>query len=596
MKIFNSKLILFLLIIFVSCFVFYGPIPSILTWDLFGHYFYLPMTFDQHSLVLSDLSYPEQINSTYKVAPTLYQFVQAESGNYFTKYTAGWAILQSPFYLLAEIWANFAGVKTDGFTYPYQVMIYLGSWFYAMLGLIFTRKVLLHFFKDSVTSLLLVLLVLGTNLFFMFFRSVGQSNIFAFFLVALLIHLIIRFYKNPNWRLASMLGVVWGLLVLVRPPDGIMGLLIFLWNIHSWQDFKNRFRWFVSEKRKLTVTLMLVFFITFLPQMLYWYSATGSLLINSYSNNNGEGFDFFDPYLLEFLFSFRKGWLVYTPLMIFAFTGAVVMIRKNVSGRMMTVVAVLFLYVIASWTCWWYGASLSSRAAVDMYAICIVFIGFAINSIQKRGVKIAVGLLCAFFVFLNLFQTYQISNYILDHSFMTRQYYFSTFLQTSQPTEEQSALLAFDRERAYTEGFSENEQDYTATILLEETFSVAQNLNQSNEYAVEYFLPAKQYVKKSHCWIKITWFYEGDLNSLAQTIFYVATVHRSDLYGWQGYAIQNESVFKDSVNKSVSFMYLTPNIRTKKDRLLFGAMNNSQTTSIFTGRKIEFFEPTVDYE
>jgi hypothetical protein len=179
---------------------------------------------------------------------------------------------------------------------------------------------------------------------------------------------------------------------------------------------------------------------------------------------------------------------------------------------------------------------------------------------------------------------------------MTRQYYFSTFLQTSQPTEEQSALLAFDRERAYTEGFSENEQDYTATVLLEETFSVAQHLNQSNEYAVEYFLPAEQYVKKSHCWIKITWFYEGDLNSLAQTIFYVATVHRSDLYGWQGYAIQNENVFKDSVNKSVSFMYLTPNIRTKKDRLLFGAMNNSQTTSILTGRKIEFFEPTVDYE
>lgn len=596
MKIFNSKLILFLLIIFVSCFVFYGPIPFILTADLFGHYLYLPMVFDQHSLVLSDLSYPEQINNTYSVSPALYQFVQAESGNYFTKYTSGWAILQAPFYLIAEVWANIAGEKTDGFTYPYQVMIYVGSWFYAMLGLIFTRKVLLHFFTDGMTSLLLFLLVFGTNLFFMFFRSVGQSNIFAFFLVALLIHVIILFYKNPTWKLGFALGLVWGLLVSVRPPDGILGLLIFLWNINSWQDFKNRFRWFTVEKRKLTLSLMVGFLIMLLPQMLYWYSATGSPIINSYSNNNGEGFDFFDPYLFEFLFSFRKGWLVYTPLMLFAFIGAILMIRKNSSGRVMAIVSVLFLYVIASWTCWWYGSGLGSRAAIDMYVICLVFIGVVFNHVHKRELKIVIGIICSFFIFLNLFQTYQISNYILNNSRMTKEYYFSTFLQTTSPTKEQISLLSFDRDRGYSEGFYKNENDYSRTAILEEKFTKTQNLNQANEYAVEYFLPTCEYIKKSHCWIKTTWFYEGDLNSLTKTIFYVTTVHKSGAYGWQGFTIHDQHVYSDTVNQSVSFMYLTPNIRTKKDRLLFGAMNNSQINSGLTARRIEFFEPKVDYE
>ncbi|MBI3133474.1 MAG: hypothetical protein HYZ14_02255 [Bacteroidetes bacterium] len=597
MKFFNSNTVLGFIILLVAFFVFNPPLHEILSWDILAHYIYLPLAFDQHNLVMHNAAYLEQVNETYHVTPVLYQFVETPDGRLFSKCTAGWALLQLPFYLVAEVWAHLAGVKTDGFTYPYQVMMYFGSWFYAMLGLIFTRKILRHFFSDIYTALLLLLLVFGTNLFFMYYSSVGQSNHFALFAAALLVWRIICFYKNQTTLNAIYVGAAWALLVLIRPPDGIIGLLFFFWNVTSWQSFKEQLTWFFKTHRRITVVVGVTFFVLFLPQMIYWYFSAGSLLLNSYSNNNGEGLDFFDPYLVEFLFSFRKGWLLYTPLMIFAFAGAVVMIRKSKQGRAFSLIAFLFLYVIASWTCWWYGSSFSSRAAIDMYPLCIVFIGFALQGLftslrRKIVTVISVTLLAC----LNLVQTYQASQDILDLSFMTRAYYTSTFLQLSPVTPEQRNLLAFDRERAYVEGFESNKKNYACVYTLESNFSPPESIGPEHEYATEYFIPVADYIHKSHAWIKITWRYEGAPEQLTGTLFYVAARYKDLSYSWQGYAATDNAVYVDSGAHEISFYYLTPNIRTTRDRLLFGAMKNSGEALHLTSRRIEIFEPVVDYQ
>jgi len=49
---------------------------------------------------------------------------------------------------------------------------------------------------------------------------------------------------------------------------------------------------------------------------------SGEFIINPYAAGNpGEGLELLQPHILKVLFSFRKGWFIYTPMMIFTVMG-----------------------------------------------------------------------------------------------------------------------------------------------------------------------------------------------------------------------------------------------------------------------------------
>jgi hypothetical protein len=62
-------------------------------------------------------------------------------------------------------------------------------------------------------------------------------------------------------------------------------------------------------------------------QLIYWKLTTGRWLYYSYEE--GEKVRLFAPYLIPVLFSFKKGWLVYTPLMIFSILGLYSLYKKT---------------------------------------------------------------------------------------------------------------------------------------------------------------------------------------------------------------------------------------------------------------------------
>ena len=59
-------------------------------------------------------------------------------------------------------------------------------------------------------------------------------------------------------------------------------------------------------------------FLVWIPQLLYWKTVTGNYLFYSYAD---EGFFFLNPQILKGLFSYRNGWLIYSPVMFFALLG-----------------------------------------------------------------------------------------------------------------------------------------------------------------------------------------------------------------------------------------------------------------------------------
>ncbi|MBS1582202.1 MAG: glycosyltransferase family 39 protein, partial [Bacteroidetes bacterium] len=297
-----------------------APPRQVLTWDVFGYYLYLPATVIHHDTGLRDPAWLDAVMTTYEPSATLYQLVDGTEGRRVIKYSAGMAVLYAPFFVITHAAAPMLGYPADGFSPPYQWTIAFGCLLYAMLGLFVLRKVLLHFFSDRWTAVLLALVVLGTN--FLQLTALDGTMLThtpLFTLYALLLWGTLRWHERPHARTALLIGASAGLITLVRPSEGACLLIPLLW-LPSGEA-----RW--KRKRQLVVThlghVLLAagaFGIAVLPQPLYWHAVTGQWLFYSYVNP-GEGFDLATPHTMDFLFSFRKGWLLYTPLMVLALIG-----------------------------------------------------------------------------------------------------------------------------------------------------------------------------------------------------------------------------------------------------------------------------------
>lgn len=595
-KYFNSTNILVLISVIITCLVFYPPIPQILSWDIFGHYVYLPLIFENNQIILNDLSYVENVDKIYDVSPAFYQFVATESGHYYTKYTSGWAILMTPFYLIAEFWATLADYPADGFSYPYQLMMYVGSWFYEILGLIYIRKTLLHFFNDKHTSILLLILVFSTNLLWMYYGATGQSHLLALCMLSIFLYHTLKFYQHKTIKQAFICGIFWGLLTLVRPPDGIFGLLFFLWPLNTWKKWTDPLSWFQSLNRKYFICMISAFVLVIFPQSLYWFLSSGSWILNSYANNPGEGFNFQDPFIFEFLFSFRKGWFIYTPLMLLAVIGMYKFSKQHPQGRIISAFILIFIYIASSWSCWWYGASFSSRAMVDSYVLCILPAGYVLLTTKRIVANYVFTIFVIAATSLNLFQTYQFSNKILNHSFMTREYYFSTFFQVNSPDIQQKKLLYFDLEKGYREGFQKNEKNYTCAFTVNSNFNNNDSISAAHPYLSTLRLETKDYILKSHVWIKVTYVMSKPLPTDNKLILYTTMSYKDRDYSWQGFNSTDCGCLNQISCDTLTYFYLTPNIRSNGDDIVFGAMNDDESCVYFKSRTIEFFEPITDYK
>ena len=162
-------LVLFLLMVQARLWAPYWDtrnVQAILTWDAMGYYLYLPAQFIYHDL--SQLHFVADIMREYGPSGSFYQAAQVPGGpegHLVMKYTCGLAILWTPFFWLGHWAAGWLHYPQDGFAAPYQIAIAFGGLVYGLLGLGLLRRVLLRYYSDVVTTLVLVTLVLGSNYF-----------------------------------------------------------------------------------------------------------------------------------------------------------------------------------------------------------------------------------------------------------------------------------------------------------------------------------------------------------------------------------------------------------------------------------------------
>lgn len=436
---------------------------AVLTYDIGGYYLYLP-SFFYYSF--TDFSWFSPLTQPYSLWD-MPQLNPTPTGIPSLKYSMGMAIMELPWFGLAHFTAKIGGYPVDGFSTPYQFWIAIGMMIYTLSGLWIIRAVLLKYFDDKIVTICLIALSLGTHFLIYATFDSPMTHGPLFTLYACILYATHKWYEKPTLGWSIVIGLMGGLCIITRPTDVFVMAIPLAWGLGKIQDIQHRIQYWRAHLPYLIVTVV-CFIIGILPQIIYWKSVTGNWIVYSYGE---EGFFFDGRFLLDTFFSYQKGWLVYTPMMIFALLGFYAL-KKNHASLFPTIL-IFFLvntYVLFSWHCWWYGGGFGQRALIQSYALLIFpFAAFWEHLLrQKAFLKSIAFTFAGLFLCLNLFQSYQSQRGPWEPAYMSRAYYWKIFGKTKDDwkhdrkfldvTDEASPEIEKKYTLVYTNDF-ENEGD-----------------------------------------------------------------------------------------------------------------------------------------
>ncbi len=397
---------------------------GVIRWDIISYYGYLPATFIYDDVSLGFLDNPGFVNDD------KFWYVKADNGNKVILTSMGLAYLYSPFFFIANAIAPHIGQAQDGFSPVYQFFLVFSSLFYMIIGLFLLKSILSRYFKPVTTAITLLLITVGTNLYYYATFEAAMSHGYNFVLIIAFLWSVIHWYRRSSIGYTLLTGFLLGLMTLIRPTNLLAVILLILYDISSLKDLWERIRFFLKNAWKIGV-MIIAFLIPWIPQFIYWYTLTGHLFYNAYQNT-GSAFFFGSPHIIDLLFSYRKGWFLYVPVMFFAMFGLIPLYRRWRKQFWMTVVyVVVMIYVLASWWAWWFGGSYGPRGLIDMYGIMALPLAALIQTSMERrmAVRVITLTLSAFLVFISYYQTQQYYRGIIHYIGMTKKAYWGNFLK-----------------------------------------------------------------------------------------------------------------------------------------------------------------------
>jgi hypothetical protein len=280
-------------------------------------------------VIYKDLKYQDFADSIlqkYWPTPEIQQFTRYPDGSCVLTYSSGMAFMYLPLFTVAHLVARPLGYPADGFSVPYQFALQVGSMLFALVGLWYFRRLLLLYFEDKVAAILLLLLVIGTN--YLNYASIdgGMTHAWLFSLYTFLLLNTHYFYKNPSVKYAARIGMLIGLMILIRPSEMVAVWIPLLWGMESFSaaEIRNKLSFLKEQMPKLLVAVVCVILVGSI-QIAYWKYTSGHWLVFSYGGDD-KGFSWLPPHTDKF--SYRSGWIMYTPLMLMAIIGFVPFAKK----------------------------------------------------------------------------------------------------------------------------------------------------------------------------------------------------------------------------------------------------------------------------
>jgi hypothetical protein len=420
-----------LLVIFIYLFLLNNYIKSVdkvIVADGVGYYDYLPSLFIHHDLNRKD--------KTLQAHPELYQRIQAlgvynDYEDYkVNMYPVGVSFLQLPFFAIASLQSDSQGGLHEGYQQIYQDYVFYAALFYLFLGLILLRILLIHFgIKPPWIVLIQLLAVLATPLSYYAHFEAAFSHVYSFFAISGFAAYTRKWFVLGNKRDFVWASLFFALVIILRQVNGLA--LFFVPFLAGSKDILvSRIKQLFNRQWLTLLCGLGVFTSLVLVQLLVWYYQTGHFFVYSYQ---GYGFNWGNPQFIPILFSFRKGLFIYTPVLLFSFGIFVYWVIEQKFYLLLTWLLpfLLVTYVLSSWFSWFYGCSYGLRAYIEYFPFFFILLALFIQKLSRIGRGILFPFLLAS-LFLNVIQTHQYRNYILDWIEMDFNKYKTIFLKTDK--------------------------------------------------------------------------------------------------------------------------------------------------------------------
>lgn len=384
-----------------------------------GYYAYLPAIFIYHDLTFNfiDNIVNDSLNSNINK-----EFVTNDNGVVFNKYYAGTSIALLPFFALGHITNWIYGLPLDGYAVYYRIFIQVAALFYLLFGLILFAKILgFYGIKDLIIAISMTAIVFGTNIFYYVVSEPSMSHIYSFAFVNLFVYSFINYFKSLHLRFFIIGIVALGMVTLIRP----INILIFFslpFLAGSYVALSSGLKC-LTNKWKVSIAGVILFIMIISVQLILYKIETGSLILYSYAN---EGFNFLNPNMVKFMFSYRKGLFLYTPILFFSLFGMAYFIKDKFKFLSLILFLFLVIYILSSWWMWYYGGSFSQRVMIEYYIY--FFIPFSMLLQKITFPKMAI-LMVIFLIIVCQIQTYQYQRGYIHWSEMNKERYWDNFLR-----------------------------------------------------------------------------------------------------------------------------------------------------------------------
>lgn len=388
-----------------------------------GYYAYLPAIF-----IYQDLNfnfYDKMDMGTYFDAPNQYDYRTDYKGKKLNKYYLGTALAMAPFFGMAHCITKINGGEADGYSTWYQLGISLAAIFWLVVGLHFLNSLLRMFYVDMLNRIWVLLVTsFGTHLFYYVLVEPSMSHVYSFAFVTAFLYYSILYFEKPNIRTAFILSLLLGMIGLIRPVN-LLVVIILPFLAGDVFKFFHGLKWLLAHPIKFFLLLVSFLSVLFLQSLVYKFSV-GTFFVYAYGQ---EGFLFCEPHFFDFLFSYRKGFFLYTPIFLISLFGLFYLAKESFykvwTWLLFFIPAV---YIISSWWIWYYGGSFSARVMVEFIPVFMILLGILFQKIHFRikpfflfGVFLIV-LLCQL-------QTYQYRYYQIHWSEMNKEKYWDVFLR-----------------------------------------------------------------------------------------------------------------------------------------------------------------------
>ncbi|HEY3777874.1 MAG TPA: hypothetical protein VGL35_07435 [Rhizomicrobium sp.] len=368
--------------------------------DGYGYYAYLPAVFIDHDLTMkTPLAYRWTVVGKH---PLPYNWTGIEryerTGRMLDKYTSGTALLQAPFFVVANAVAQL--LRLPPYSAPYQFASVLSALSFFAVGTYLLVRLLMTRFSTLISVISAAAVVFGTNVFHFVTFAGSFSHVYSFFLVTVLLTIAFRYRVRDRTSSATNLcvamGSILGLVALTRVPNIIVAAIPLA--LVSEHYYKTRISGILVREILAGIAAFLV---VFSLQLAYWHAATGHFLVNSYQR---EGFNWLRPQVLNFLFSLKKGLFVWAPVLLIAVLGFPCFVKfDKVLGIAFLAVLSLEVYVCSSWWSWWFGGPFGSRPFVDMMPLIAFPLAYGFEWLGGRVWRFAPVSIIVLSILLNLF-------------------------------------------------------------------------------------------------------------------------------------------------------------------------------------------------